>query len=212
MEKSTAIKSIAILIVISSLLAISFYTPVYHEIKSSIVSTLCLSCIKLDPRTTFNFTFKTANNQSHPKFVLENLTIGPVFLEYRLDACSACDAIEPVVKEIFKLNYTKEEDIREEVDFNGTKVVFFHINLDHAPQYKKESFDIYDIRDANGVPMITIVTLNLNRTSLTVKPYFFTGYGFWGESKAEDAKPIILKLIRDAINVYNSNKAGYSIS
>ena len=212
MEKNVTLKSIAIILVIFSLLTLSFYTNVYQEVKSSIVSTLCLSCIKLDPKTTLNFTFETAGGKQHPKFILENLTIGPIFLEYRLDVCSACDAIEPVVKEIFKLNYTKEEDIREEVDFNGTKVVFFHINLDHAPQYKKESFDIYDIRDANGVPMITIVTLNLNRTSLTVKPYFFTGYGFWGESKAEDAKPIILKLIRDAINVYNSNKAGYSIS
>lgn len=213
MEKNVTLKSIAIIIVIFSLLTLSFYTNVYQEVKSSIVSTLCLSCIKLEPKTTLNFTFKTADEKQHPKFILENLTTGPIFLEYRLDVCSACDALEPVVKEIFKLNYTKEkEDIREEVDFNGTKVVFFHINLDHTPQYKKESFDTYDIRDVNGVPMITIITLNLDRTSLTVKPYFFTGYGFLGKSKAEETKPIILKLIREAITLYNSNKAGYSIS
>jgi len=211
MEKNTALKSTAIVIVISSLLALSFYTPVYHEIKSSIVSTLCLSCIKLDPRTTLNFIFKTANNQPHPKFVLENLTIGPIFIDYRKDACSACDALELIIKSIFKLNYTKEEDLREIVDFNGTKIVFFHINIDHTPQYKRKSFDVYDIKNVRGVPMITIITLNLNRSSLMVKPFFFTGYSFLEKPKAEDAKPIIINLIKDAIAMYNSNKAGYSI-
>jgi thiol-disulfide isomerase/thioredoxin len=209
MEKGIAVKVVATLIVTTALIGLLASSNVYQEVKSSIVSTLCLSCIKLDPKTILNFTFKTANGEAHPDFVLENLTIGPVFLHYRQDVCPACDAIEPIIQEIFNASYEKEEAFEKVVEFNGTNVVFIHINLDHTSTKKRNSFEIYDKKHVGGVPMITIVTLNLDR--VTVRPYYATGYGFLGKSKAVDAKPVILKLIEDAIRIYNQNKAGYNI-
>ena len=73
------------------------FTDAYDEVFTRIVSVTCLSCIKLDPKTSSEYLFDTVNNQDHPDFVLENLTKGPVFLAYRKDVCKACDEMEPLL-------------------------------------------------------------------------------------------------------------------
>ena len=76
-------------------------TEVYAEVHNGIVSVLCLSCIKLDPTTSADFTFETATEEDHPDFIIENLTEGIVFLHFSGDACHACEVMHPVISRLF---------------------------------------------------------------------------------------------------------------
>ena len=82
MKKSFIFQIIALFIVSGLLLGTLFASNAYEETRARIVEVLCLSCIKLEPKTIQEFTFYTVNNASHPYFVTENLTKGPVFLHY----------------------------------------------------------------------------------------------------------------------------------
>ena len=81
------VAQVALLVLIAVGFGELVYCGVYDDIHDAIVSTLCLSCIKLDPVSRLDFVFETANGEDHPEFVLENLTKGPLFIEYRSDVC-----------------------------------------------------------------------------------------------------------------------------
>ena len=199
---------VGIMILISgSLGGMLLYTNVYEDVKSRIVSILCLGCLKLDPKIQMDFTFKTANGQSHPSFVLDNLTIGPVFLHYRDDVCEACDVMEPIIKEIFGVNYSMKEQFSKTILFNGTNITFIHINIDHTTEEKRKSFYIYYKEHLKAVPMFTIVTLGNNHGF--IEPCYMTLYGTLGKDTDEGRKEILLKMINDAINIYEQNREGY---
>lgn len=199
---------VGIMILISgSLGGMLLYSDIYEDVYSKIVSVLCLSCLKLEPRTHLDFTFETANGKPHPDFVLDNLTKGPVFLHYRDDVCPGCDEMEPIMKEIFGVNYSMEERFYKTVKFDNSNITFIHINLDHTDEEKRNSFFIYDKDHIGGVPMFTIVTLGYDRAF--VKPYYTTGYGYLGKDTPREAKEILLKVIKDAINIYEQNREGY---
>ena len=185
-----------------------FYTNVYNDVKSRIVSVLCLGCLKLDPKTRLDFTFNTANNADHPPFVLENLTMGPVFLHYRDDVCSACDEMEPVIKEIFGVTYSIGEQFYKTLRFNEANVTFIHINLDHTDQEERSSFEVYDKDHMNGVPMFTVVTIGYDHGF--VKPCYTTAYGTLGKNRNEDRKEILTQIVKDGISIYMQNAEGYT--
>src|SRR5512136_1949319 len=104
--KKFIVLQVCALIVISGVLGgMLAFTPVYDEVRSGIVLVLCLSCLKLEYKTIVNFTFEPTHNQSYPDFVLENLTKGPVILQYSGDACAGCDVMYPVVEELFNISF-----------------------------------------------------------------------------------------------------------
>lgn len=206
-------KMLAFQITLFVLFAVGFsgmvlFTDVYDEVFDRIVSVTCLSCIKLDPKTSSEFLFKTVNNQDHPDFVLENLTKGPVFLAYRKDVCTACDEMEPLLQKIFGLTFEKEDVFYKTIDFNGTNVTFMHINIDHSSDVLSDSMYVYDKDNINGVPMFTLVTVNYDHYGI-VRPYYSTLYGKLGLTDDEEIKTFLTEIIQDGIALYNDNIAGY---
>jgi len=183
----------------------------WNLIHGTIVSTLCLSCIKLDPVSRLEFVFETGNGENHPEFILENLTTGIVFLEYRSDVCKACDDMAPIIKEIFNLKFEKEETLYEKIDYqthhDETIVHFYHINLDHATQEQFNSFYIYDKDQVSGVPMFVVLTVNYDRG--TIKPCYTYAYGTLGKETYDERKEMVLSLIEDGLNLYELNSEGY---
>lgn len=176
-------------------------TDVYDDVQLNIVTQQCLSCIKLDPILHLDFTFKTANGKLHPDFVLENLTSGPLFIYYSKDACPGCDIIKEVIKDIFKLDFQKTELFYKSVNFDGTIVNFFHINIEHAPEEMENSFFIYDKDYVKGLPMFTLITLGNN--SGTIEPYYSTAYGTLGLSDNNGRKIILENQLLKIIDYYN---------
>ena len=137
MKKLLALQISAFILVSGALGGLFFITDAYDEVKSRIVEVICLSCLKLNPKTSLDFTFKTANSQPHSDFVLEYLTNGPVFIAYRQDVCEACDIMEPIIQEIFSVMYEKEDAIykgKEHSDCNIEYVwkLLSKLNLSHA--------------------------------------------------------------------------------
>ena len=206
MKKIFALQ-ISLLVLISIGGAAVFYYDVYDDIHDTIVSTLCLSCIKLDPISNLEFTFETGNNEPHAEFVLKNLTTGIVFIEYRTDVCAACDDMAPIVKDIFKVSFEKEDTLYKEVNYNGTTVHFYHINLDHATQEQKDSFPVYDKDVRQGVPMFVVATVNYHRG--LIEPYYTTAYGTVGKTTEEGRKLFLESMIDDGLKFYDLNSAGY---
>ena len=209
-----------ILIQVSALILISgvlsgmiFYTEIFDDVRSRIVSVLCLSCIKLNPLTSLDFVFETANDRPHPYFVLHNLTKGPIFLSFRKDICEYCDIMEPVVQDIFDIYFEKEETFVKTIDFNGSDIIFIHINTDHAPNEMVELLHIYNKDKIGGeegaVPMFTVITLGYERGF--IKPYYTTGYGLLNRDTNEERKELLTNLIVEAIFLYNENRAGYNL-
>jgi len=207
MKKMLAVQITTLILISGTLGGMLFFTEVYDEVQSRIVSVLCLSCIKLNPRTQLNFTFETATSQPHSNFVLDNLTKGPVFLAYREDACTACDIMEPIIQDIFSVHFEKEEILFKTVLFESTNVTFIHINIDHASKELKDSLFIYDKDHVRGVPMFAVVTLGYDHGF--IKPYYTTVYGTLNLEDDEERKQLLMKIIIDGIDLYNQNLEGY---
>lgn len=206
--KKIAVLQIALLILISGAGAgMLVYTDVYDEIHGTIVSTLCLSCIKLDPISRLDFVFETANGEPHPEFVLKNLTSGPLFIEYRTDVCAACDDMAPIVKDIFDVSFEKEDTLYELIDYNGSTIHFYHINLDHANKIQKDSFPTYDKDHRQGVPMFVLITVKYNRGF--IEPCYTAAYGTVGQKTEEGRRNFLTDMIDDGLYLYEQNKAGY---
>lgn len=121
--------------------------------------------------TTSIFMFGTAEDD-HPQVIRDALEDSVIFLHFRTIVCPACDNIEPT---IYKL---------EDENFN---VSFVHIIYDDTDAYdhpdiklsgsqQQELLHIYDVQGVGGVPMMTIITINLNDDG-DIAPAYFTLYG-----------------------------------
>lgn len=192
---------------VASLSYIMVATHVYSDVKEKIVSVLCLSCIKMDPKTVLEFRFETADGEDFPEFVLENLSKGPVFLHFRIDVCPACDEMDPIIGEIFDIDDIEKTILVKTKNFSGVKVTLIHINLDHAGGTFRDAYRSFDISKSGSVPMYTIVTLGYDRG--IVKPCYATGYSFLGESSPVKAKRILVEMIKNAVELYRINREGY---
>ncbi|UCD14042.1 MAG: hypothetical protein JSW60_01100 [Thermoplasmatales archaeon] len=180
---------------------------IYDDVHDTIVSTLCLSCIKLDPVSRLDFVFETGNGEEHPEFVWKNLTKGPLFIEYRSDVCKACDDMAPIVKDIFNVSFEKEETLYKLVNYSGLNIHFYHINLDHASQAQKDSFPIYDKDNIKGVPMFVVITVKYDRG--TIKPCYTAAYGTLGLDTDEERRDLLIDMIDDGVKLYEQNREGY---
>ena len=180
-------------------------TDVYGNIKSTIVDITCFSCIKMDPVSRFVFTFKTFDNKPHPEFILENLTEkGPIFLAFRQDVCTACDIMEPLLKELFNVDFDKKDLFYQTINYSGTDIVFYHINIDDPYEKETEAFYIYDRDNRGGVPMFVFITLGNN--SGNIQPYYITAYSTLGKHSKAERKAFFNEMISLGISYYKKNK------
>ena len=218
MKKIQILKIILLFVSIISFFSILFITNVYNEVQQKIVEELCLSCIKLKPNTIKEYRFETANGANHPDFILENLSAGPVILDYRITFCPGCIDLENnILSKVFNISFPNplEEDEDTEIpdlvylkkQFKNTNITFIHFNtddedsLDVPPDgiYAK-SRNIYDIVGDEGNPMIVFITYGYNHGF--IEPCYSTLYEI--ENQEE-----LLNLIYESINLYNEHKTAF---
>ena len=211
MKKMLAVQVTALLLISGSLAGMLAFTPVYEEVRSGIVLVLCLSCLKLEPKTIANFTFETADNQPHPGFVLENLSKGPVFLHYSGDSCAGCDVMYPVVKDLFSVDFGKQDMFHTLATFENSTVAYIYINIHHTIDQLKNAQPIYDKDHVGGIPMFTVISLGYDHGD--VKPKYTTVYGtlaVYGCETDAERLTYLTQLMEESIQMYNENIAGYS--
>jgi hypothetical protein len=207
MKKILAIQISVFVIISSSLIGMFAYTDVYEDVQSGIVSVLCLSCLKLQPKTKTDFIFEIAYGESHPNFVLENLTHGVVFLHYSEDACYGCDIMYPIIQDLFDITFGKEDMVYKVLKFKDSNISYFYINIDHTSKEMEESFPIYDKDQISGLPMFAIITLGYDKG--IVRPYYTTVYGTLGLDNNDDRFLFLNELMSESIDIYNQNSEGY---
>ena len=182
-------------------------TDVYENVHDGIVEVLCLSCLKLDPKTSIDFIFEKANDEAHPSFVMDNLSSGIIFLHYSEDACPGCDIMLPVVQNLFSLNFEKKDQVSTTVTYNDKQISYFYTNIDHSTEFRSESFKIYDAQDVKGMPMFTIISLGYY--SGIIKPSYVTIYGTLGVDTDEKRTELFENILEDAFTLWDENIPGY---
>jgi hypothetical protein len=207
MKKTTVLQFVAFFAVSGVLAGLFLTANVYDETRSRIVEVLCLSCIKLEPKTVSEFTFNTVDNAPHPYFVIENITKGPVFLHYSENVCAGCEIMFPIVKHLFNVEFGKQDMFSGTVIFEHQNITYIYINLDNSTDAYVNSFPIYDKDDIGGLPMFTIVTLGYDHG--TVRPIYTTIYGTLNVPTDAERAALLTELLHESINQYNDNKAGY---
>ncbi|MBU1941685.1 MAG: hypothetical protein KKC68_07925 [Candidatus Thermoplasmatota archaeon] len=208
MKKLRIIQVFAIILIAGDLVGMWAVTDVYTEVQDRIVKILCLSCIKLEPKTTQEFTFVTANGAVHPPFMLENLTHGLVFLHYSEDVCHACDVMLPVINEFFGVSFEKIDSYSATISFMNSTVTIIYINIDHREKYLNDAFDVYDKDDIGGLPMFTVITLGYDRG--IIRPYYTSLYGTLNLDTDAERMALFHSVFVDAIDLYTENVDGYS--
>ncbi len=195
-----------ILIFAGGLSGMFLSTDIYENVQSRIVNVLCLSCLKLEPKTIVDFVFDTANEKAHPEFVIENLTIGPVFLHFSEDVCHGCEVMHPVIEEFFNISFEKTDSVYEVKKIQNTSIVYFYINIDHTTQDLRNSLYIYDKDNVQGLPMFTLISLGYDRG--IVKPYYTSVYGTLKDTDQERLD-FLSSILQEGIEIYGENIHGF---
>ena len=207
MNKFFTLQIASLIIISGSLGGMLVFTDVYEEVKNGIVSVLCLSCLKLNPKTKTDFIFETANEELHPKFIKENLSKGIIFLHYSEDACVGCDIMYPIIKDLFDIEFGKEDIFYDSLEYKNINISYYYINIDHTTKEFAETFPIYDKDYIRGLPMFTIITLGYDDGN--IKPYYTTLYGTLGLDNYDDRYNFLDELIEDSQHIYHQNSDGY---
>jgi hypothetical protein len=195
-----------ILIFAGGLSGMFLSTDIYEDVQSRIVNVLCLSCLKLEPKTIVDFVFDTANGKAHPEFVIENLTIGPVFLHFSEDVCHGCEVMHPVIEKLFNISFGKTDSVYEVIKIQNTSIVYFYINIDHTTQDLRNSLYIYDKDNVQGLPMFSIITLGYDNG--IIKPYYTSIYGTLKDTDQERLD-FLSSILQEAIEIYEENIHGF---
>jgi hypothetical protein len=182
-------------------------TDIYDRVQLGVVEVLCISCLKLEPKTKVDFIFETANGEPHPDFVIENLTTGVVFLHYSEDACHGCDIMYPIIKDLFNIEFGKEDMVYNITSFEEHKIPYYYINIDHTIDLMKNSFFIYDKDNIKGLPMFTIVTLGYDKG--IIRPYYTTIYGTLNLDEDSERFNFLTELLKQSIEIYSQNSEGF---
>ena len=191
----------------AAFIGMSLGTDVYERVHEGIVEVLCLSCLKLDPKTSTTYTFETANNQSHSPFVLDNISEGIVFLHFSEDACPGCDIMLPIIQDIVSLSFDKNDMVSEQISFNNQTISYFYINIDHATEIRSDALEIYDKRQIKGLPMFTIISLGYDKG--IIRPSYTSLYGTLGLDSDHARQEYIEIVIEEAITIWEENRPGY---
>jgi len=205
--KKFFVAQVAVIIIFAGGLSGMFlFTDIYENVQSRIVNVLCLSCLKLQPKTSIDFVFDTANGEAHPEFVIENLTIGPVFLHFSEDVCHGCEVMHPVIENFFNISFEKTEYVYEIKNIQGTSVVYFYINIDHITPELRNSLYIYDKDNVKGLPMFSLISLGYDKG--IVKPYYTSIYGTLKDTDQERLD-VISSILQEGIEIYEQNIDGF---
>jgi hypothetical protein len=207
MKKILAIQIFLLIIFSASFFGMLIYSDVFSDIKTTIVDQTCFSCIKMDPISKFEFTFETVDNKPHPSFIIENLTKGPIFLAFRADICTACDIMEPVIMDLFNVEFGKKELFYQIINYSGNDIVFYHININPPYEIETESFYIYDKDRREGVPMFVFITLGDNNGK--IQPFYITSYSTLGLNNNEKRKEYFQNFISTGVDFYMQNIEKY---
>ena len=218
MNKKLAVNIIALILVSGSLGGMLLSTDIYDDIKSGIVDVLCLSCIKLDPKTSMDFTFETVDNKEHPDFIKNRLGLqGPILIQYGDDGCAACiNMIDNVMSPRLGISFPKDDQgeidykqsFEKEITIENVSFYYIYINIDHIRNETKEnSWKIYDIEDVGGFPQFTIITIEYHHGG-DIKPYYTTINGAFGNNW-DEAKVTFMNLLGEAKELYERNIAGF---
>ena len=218
MNKKLAVNIVALVLISSSLGGMFIFTDVYSDVKTGIVDVLCLSCIKLDPKTSMDFTFDTVDNKDHPDFVKEKLKeYGPLLIQYGDDGCTACvNMIDNVMVPLLGIDFPVDENgknvytesFEKEIFYKNISFYYIYINTDHVDdETKKDSWKIYDIEHVGGFPQFTIITLEYSHGG-NVEPYFVTFHGAFGNNWNK-AKQNFVTLLKEGKESYIRNIPGY---
>jgi hypothetical protein len=224
MKKIIALK-IALLLLFSGSLGVLFIsTDIYERVQIQIVETLCLSCVKLKPNTIKEYRFETVNDKPHPDFIMENLTKGPILLDYRITFCPGCDLLEENVLSVL-FNYSYDNSLEKEGEekpdllylrrsFYNNNLTFIHLNtndpdsLDVPPEgILAQSRHLYDIIGHSGNPMLVFITYG--HSDGGIDPMYCTLYNIGSGDYNHDSENIkneLLELIDEAIDFYNEYK------
>ncbi len=211
MRQELLISLTAIVLVSVSLGGLFVFTDIYEQVQNTIVEVICLSCVKLNPATSFEFQFETTNGEDHPDFILDNLSKGPVFLAYRTDVCEYCDYMESLLIDMLGVEFEMQDVFSKTITFQGDTMTFMHINNDHASEMLRLSQEVYDVDGNRGVPMFTTVTFGYDRGF--VKPYYNTVYGILNSEYTDEQRiEALTNLIVDARVLWKQNHAGHGHS
>jgi len=214
MKKMLVIQVSMLLLVSGALGGMLYFTDIYDDVQSTIVEILCLSCIKLQPKTSREFTFETANGKPHPDFVVNTLkTKGPILIQYGESGCPACDdMIDNVMIPFFNLEFREEEPKSFKTEVNVGNLSFFYIYIyiddDNIPTERKESDEIYDKDHIGGFPMFTIITIEYDHGG-DIKPYYTSLYGNNFEDSYKKMYETFIELLEFSNELYDRNIAGY---
>lgn len=208
MKKQIVLQLTTLFLVSGLLIGVFITANVYEETKNRIVDILCLSCIKLEPKTIKEFTFVTVNNAPHPSYVTENLTKGIVFLHYSEDVCAGCEIMFPIIKQLFNIEFEKQDMFLKTLAYNDANITYIYVNLDHTLDVFADSFPVYDKDDIRGLPMFIIVTLGYDHG--IVRPYYTALYGTLNVPTDEERASLLRELLTESIALYEQNKAGYT--
>ena len=218
MRRMQIFQIIMLLVFVISFFSVIFTTDVYDEVQRKIVEEFCLSCVKLKPNTIKEYRFETANEAPYPDFILENLSKGPIIIDYRITFCPGCEDLEDyILSKVFNITFPNplEDDENKEIpdliyihrQFKNTNITFIHFNtddnnsLDVPPDgiYAKSRY-IFDIIGDGGNPMIVFVTYGYNHGF--IEPCYSTFYEI-------DSQEQLLELIYESINLYNEHKEAH---
>lgn len=206
MKKILAIQITLLIVTSVGIAGLFSYTDTYNYIQSSIVSTTCLSCIKMDPIPDVSFSFEAKEKDGHPDFILENLSQGPIFIGFRKDVCSACEVMDPVLEDVFDVNFGKKETFYKKILFEGSNITFIHTNLDHTSKKMENAFSVYG---GKGVPMFLLVTLGNN--SGNIQPCYTVVYGTLALDNNPARKAFLEKIVREGIEKYDRYSSSYPL-
>jgi hypothetical protein len=207
MKKFLALQITALLIISGALGGMLYASNVFEDVRDRIVLVLCLSCIKLEPKTSRAFTFQTTDNAPHPDFILENLTKGPIFLHFSETVCAGCEVMFPIVKGLFHVEFGKQDRFWKTVTFDSSNITYIYANLDNTTDILQNAFPLYDKDDIGGLPMFVVITLGYDHG--TVRPYYTTVYGTLNVPTDADRAALLSELLHESIELYHQNKAGY---
>lgn len=199
-------------------------TDVYVDVQRKIVEELCLSCIKLKPNTIKEYRFLPVG-KSHPDFIIENLTKGPVILGYRITFCPGCNELEEfILSDVFNTSFpnpladNENNEVPDlvylERQFKDTNVTFIHFNTGDSSSLDvpiggafDKSRKVYDVIGDGGNPMLVFITYGYNHGF--IEPHYCTLYSIGSGNYESDSKAIkedLIDLINEAVDLYNEHQ------
>jgi len=209
MNKIMTAVAISLIILFSGSLAyVVISSDTYDDVQKKIVETLCLSCIKLKP--LYKKEYRFLNDDNHPDFILENLSNGPVLLDYRITFCPGCNHLEEnILSFVLNYSYPSDELFYFHKEFKNTKLNFIHITTDVFPKGSEyeQSRHVYDFIGDEANPMLVFITYGYNHGF--IEPMYLTLYDVGSGDYINDKQNVRKELnefIIESVDLYNEYK------